>query len=79
MNHVFQINVCPYDLRNPRIIAFKHKSCIKYSIYTTNFKSPQICQNIPLEIRNSESCSLFKPSIGEYGAFLVTAKLAIHS
>ena len=28
MNEVFQTNDCPYDLRNPRILASKHKSTI---------------------------------------------------
>ena len=32
MNEVFQTNNCPYDLRNPRIVASKHKSSIKYGI-----------------------------------------------
>ena len=32
MNEVFQTNDCPYDLRNPRILASKHKSTMKYGI-----------------------------------------------
>ena len=63
MNEVFQTNDCPYDLRNPRILASKHKSTIKYGINTIAFRGPQIWQNIPLEIRNSESLSLFKSNI----------------
>ena len=42
MNEVFQINDCPYDLRNPRILASNHKSTIKYGIDTIAFKVPQI-------------------------------------
>ena len=60
MNEVFQTNDCPYDLRNPRILASKHKSTIKYGINTIAFRGSQI---IPLEIRNSESLSLFKSNI----------------
>ena len=60
MNEVFQTNDCPYDLRNPRIPASKHKSTIKYGINTITFKGFQIWQNIPLEIRNSKSLGLFK-------------------
>ena len=64
MNEVFQTNDCPYDLRNPRILlAPKHKSTIKYGINTIAFRSSQIWQNIPSEIRNSESLSLFKSNI----------------
>ena len=57
------MNDCPYDLRNPRILASKHKSTIKYGITTIAFSGPQIWQNIPLEIRNSELLSLFKSNI----------------
>ena len=63
MNEVFQTNDCPYHLRNPRILASKHKSAIKYGINTIAFRGSQIWQNIPLEIRNSESLSLFKANI----------------
>ena len=63
MNKVFQTNDCPYDLRNPRILAFKHKFTIKYGINTIAFRGPQIWQNIPLEIRNLESHSLFRSYI----------------
>ena len=63
MNEVFQTNDCPYDLRNPRILASKHKSTIKYGINIIAFRRPQIWQNVPLEIRNSESLSLFKSNI----------------
>ena len=63
MNEVFQTNDCPYDLRNPRIPASKPKSTKKYGINTVAFKVPQIWQNIPLEIRLSESLSLFKSNI----------------
>ena len=63
MNEVFQTNDYLYDLRNPRILASKHKSTIKHGINTIAFKGPQIWQNIPLEIRNSESLSLFKSNI----------------
>ena len=37
MNEVFQTNDCPYDLRNPRILASKHKSTVKYGINTIVF------------------------------------------
>ena len=43
MDEVFQTNDCPYDLRNPGILASKHKATIKYGINTIAFKGPQIC------------------------------------
>ena len=63
MNEVFQANDCPYHLRNPRILASKHKSIIKYGINTIAFRGSQIWQNILSEIRKSESLSLFKWNI----------------
>ena len=41
MNEVFQINDCPNDLGNPRILASRHNHNIKYSIDTIAFKIPQ--------------------------------------
>ena len=35
-----ETNDCPYDLRNIRILASKHKSIIKYGIKTIAFKGP---------------------------------------
>ena len=61
MNEEFQTNNCPYDLRNPRILAPKYKSFIKNDINTIAFKDLQILQNIPLEIRNSKSLNLSNP------------------
>ena len=63
MNDVFQTIDCPYNLRNPRILASKHKSTIKYGINIIAFRGLQIWQIIPLEIRNLESLSLFKSNI----------------
>ena len=40
MNEVFQTNNCLYDLRNPRILASKHKSTIKHGINTIVLKGP---------------------------------------
>ena len=55
MNEVFQINECPYNLRNPRTLASKPKSTVRYDLDTIAFKGPQIWQDIPLEIRISLS------------------------
>ena len=58
MNEMFQTNDCSCNLRNPKIA-----STIKNGINTIAFKGPQIWRNIHLEIRNSESLSLFKSNI----------------
>ena len=67
-----------YDLRSSRILAFKHKSTVKYGIDTIVFKGPQSWQNISLEIWNSESLSLFKSNIKQIQSYFVAAKFAVH-
>ena len=52
MNEVFKTNDWPYNLRNPRILASKHKSSIKYGFNTIPFTDPQIWPNIRLEMKN---------------------------
>ena len=42
MNEVFQINKCPYNLRNPRTLASKHKATVRFGLDTIAFKDPQI-------------------------------------
>ena len=63
MNEVFQTIDCLYDWRNPRAPASKHKFAIKYGINRIAVKGLRIWQNIPLEIRNSKSLTLFKSNI----------------
>ena len=79
MNKVFETNDFAHDLRNPRILASKHKSAIKDGIDTTTFKGPQIWQNISLGLRNSESHTFFKLNINQIRAYVAAAKFAVHS
>ena len=75
MNEVFQINECPYNLRNPRTLACKHKSTVRYVLDIIAFKGPQIWQDIPLEIRNSESLYLFKSNIKQMQSISCQCKI----
>ena len=80
MNEVFQTNDCPYDLINPETLASKHKSTMKYGVCTIAYKGSAIWQNIPLEIRNSKSLSLFKSNIKQIELTLSQQSLSfIHS
>ena len=79
MNEVFQTNDFPYDLRNTRTLASKHKSAIKYGINTIAFRGPQISQNISSEIRNSESLSPFKSNIKQIQSLPCRCKTVVHS
>ena len=72
---MFQTNVYLYDLINPRILASKRKSTINYGIDKITFKGPQISDNIPLKIRNSESLSLFKLNIKQIQGLTCRCKI----
>ena len=76
MNEVFQANDFTYDLIKPRILAPKHKSTMKYGINRITYKGSPICQNIPLEIRNSKSLSLFKSNIKQLELILSLQSLS---
>ena len=76
MNEMFQTNDSPYDLRNPRILASKHKSTIKYGINTRVFKGAQIWQNISLQIRNLKSPSLLKLNIKQIQSLSCRCKIS---
>ena len=75
MNEVFQINECPYNLRNPRTLASKHKSTVRYGLDTIAFKVPQIWQDIPFQIRNSESRHLFKSNVKQMQSISCQCKI----
>lgn len=79
MNEVFQRNDCPYDLINPETLASKHKSTMKYGIYTIAYKVSAIWQNIPLEIRNSESQVFSNQIEHRYRVYLFPAKFLVYS
>ena len=75
MSEVIQTNDCPYNLRNSRILKSNQNSAIKYGIDTIAFKGPRIWQNIPLEIRNLESLSLFKSNIKQIQSLSCRCKI----
>ena len=75
MNEVFQINECPYNLRNPRTLASKHKSTVRYGLGTIAFKVPQIWQDIPFQIRNSESLHLFISNVKQMQSISCQCKI----
>ena len=75
MNEVFQINECPYNLRNLRTLASKHKSTVRYGLDTFPFKGPQIWQDIHSEIRNFESLYLFKYNIKQMQSISCQCKI----
>ena len=75
MNEVFQINEYPYNLRNPRALASKHKSTVRYGLDTIAFQGPQIWQDIPLEIRNCKSLYLSKSNIKQMQSISCQCKI----
>ena len=86
MNDIFQKQENHYSLRNPRSLVSKQKFTTTYGIDTISFRGPQIWQDLPQEIRNSDSLNLFKSNIKRYGhckncvkiLFLAWVKLINH-
>ena len=67
MNDTFKTQENYYSLRNPRALVFKRKFTTTYGINTTSFRGPQIWQDFPQDINNSDSLNLFKSNIKKYG------------
>ena len=63
MNYIFQKWENHYFLKNQRSLAPKRKFTITYGIDTTSFSGPQIWQDPPQDIKNSNSWNLFKSYI----------------
>ena len=64
-----------YFLRNPRSLVSKGKFTTTYGIDTISFKGPQIWQDLPQDIKNSDSLNLFKFNIKRYGTSTCHCKL----
>ena len=55
---------------------FKNKKfTTTYSINTISFRGPQIWQNLPQVIKNSDSLNLFKFNVKKYGTLMCHCKL----
>ena len=59
MNDIFQKQENYYSLRNPRSLVSKRKFTSIYGIDIISFRGPQIWQNLPQDIKNSDSLELF--------------------
>ena len=68
MNDIFQKQKKNhYSLRNPRSLVSKWKFTTTYDIDTISFRRPQIWQDLPQDIKNSDSLNLSKFNIKKYG------------
>ena len=67
MSDIFQKQENYYSLRNPRSLVSKWKFSTTYSIDTISLRGPQIWQDLPQDIKNSDSLNLFKSNIKIYG------------
>ena len=68
MNDIFQKQENYYSLRDLRSLVSKRKYTTSYGINTISFRGPQIWQDLPQEIKNSDSLNLFKSIIKRYGS-----------
>ena len=63
MNDIFQKQENYYSLRNPRSLVSKRKFTTTYGFDTMSFREPQIWQDLPQEIKNSDSLNHVKFNI----------------
>ena len=77
MNNIFQKQENYYALRNPRSPVSKGKFTTTYDIDTISFRGPQIWQDFPQDIKNSDSLNLFKSNIKRYGNLTCHCKLLL--
>ena len=75
MNDLFQKQENYYSLRNPTSLVSKPKFTTTYSIDTISFGGPQIWQDLPQDVKNSDSLNLFKSNIKRYGTLTCHCKL----
>ena len=75
MNGIFQKQENYYSLRNPRSLVSKRKFTTTYGIDAISFKVLQIWQDLPRDIKNSDSLSPFKSNIRRYGTLTSHCKL----
>ena len=58
MNDIFQKQENYYSLRNPRSLVSKRKFRTTYGIDTISFRGQHIWQDLPQDIKNSDSLNL---------------------
>ena len=69
--NIFQKQENYYFLRNPKSLVSKRKFTTTYSIDTISFRGPQILQDLPQNIKNSDSLNLFKSNVKPYGTLTI--------
>ena len=75
VNDIFQKQENYYSLRKPRSLASKWKFTSTYVIDTISFRGPQVWQDLPQDIKNSDLLNLFKSNIKRYGTLTCHYKL----
>ena len=75
MNDIFRKQENYYSLRKPRSLVSKRKFTTTYGIDTISFRGPQIWQDPPQEIKNSDSSNLFKSNMKRYRTLTRHCKL----
>ena len=67
MNDIFQKQENYQSLTNPRSLVSKRKFTTTYGIDIISFRGPQIWQDLPQDIKDSDALNLFKSNIKRYG------------
>ena len=63
-----------YSLKKPNYLVSKWKFTTTYGIDTVFFRGPQIWQDFPEDIKNSDSLNLFKSNVERCGTLVCNCK-----
>ena len=73
INDIFQKQENYYPLRNQSSLISKRK--FTYPINTISFRVPQFWQNLPQDIKKSDSLNLFNSNMKRYGTLTCHCKI----
>ena len=60
---MFQVRKISYNLRNFQKIANSNKNSVKIALQTISYRTPQLWNLVPTEIKDAPSLSIFKEKI----------------
>ena len=66
MNDIFKLRENTYNLRNFHILEFENPRTKRFGLDCIAYRASQLWKNVPVEIRNSNSLTVFKEKIKKF-------------
>ena len=63
MNDIFKLRENTYNLRNFHILESENPRTKRFGLHCIAYRASQLWKNVPVEIRNSNSLTVFKEKI----------------